>query len=72
MSPKFFDRREAATRLTELGFKTSYNTLCKLATIGGGPVMRHFGRRVVYEESALIAWVESRLSGPKRSTSEAA
>ncbi|TIR21787.1 MAG: DNA-binding protein [Mesorhizobium sp.] len=68
----FRDRREAARLLTERGLKTSWKTLQKLATVGGGPEYRIFGNRAVYTDDALDAYVEKKLSAPRYSTSEAA
>lgn len=64
-------REDAAAFVTARGFKTSKRTLEKLACLGGGPIMRSWGRRVLYRKSDLIAWAESRLSPPRRHTSEA-
>lgn len=64
-------RHEAAQYVIEKGYPTTYNTLQKLATIGGGPVFRKFGHRVVYYPSDLDNWVMGRLSPPLRSTSDA-
>ena len=55
-STKYMSRREAAAALTEGGFPTAVATLEKLATIGGGPAYRKFGRRVIYDRSDLMAW----------------
>jgi hypothetical protein len=63
-------RRAAAAALTEAGFPISAATLATLASRGGGPVYRHFGTRVVYRLSDLIAWAESRLGPVIKSTSE--
>lgn len=68
----YHDRREAARILTERGLKTSWKTLQKLATVGGGPEYRIFGSRAVYTDEALDDYVERKLSAPRRSTSEAA
>lgn len=68
----YHDRREAARLLTARGLKTSWTTLQKLATVGGGPEYQIFGNRAVYTEAALDAYVASKLSAPRRSTSEAA
>jgi hypothetical protein len=43
-----------------------------LAVIGGGPIFRRAGRVPLYSTADLDAWVLSLLSGPMRSTSEAA
>lgn len=69
---KYFDRAAAALFLTAQGFPTKPATLAKLASIGGGPEMRKFGRRVLYEPRALIEWGDSKLSLSCRSTSDRA
>ncbi|MGX7952434.1 hypothetical protein ACWPM1_07680 [Tsuneonella sp. HG249] len=66
------DRREAADYLTERGMKTSWRTLQKLATVGGGPCYRIFGNRALYTEGDLDDWAAGRMSAPRFSTSEAA
>lgn len=63
-------RREAAEFLTGLGFPVAPATLAKYASVGGGPVMRKFGRRVVYERQALIDWANGKLSPSCCSTSD--
>lgn len=63
-------RKQAADALTARGYPTSERTLSTKATRGGGPVFRHFGPRVLYKWSDLLDWAESRLSPPRRSTSE--
>jgi hypothetical protein len=73
MVPKqHLTRQEASDYLTNVrGLPTSPKTLAKFATVGGGPEYRKFGsRRVVYEVSALDAWVESKLSRPFANTSQ--
>jgi hypothetical protein len=68
----FIRRREAAEYLASIGLPIAFNTLQKLATTGGGPVFRKFGRWPVYRREDLEAWARSRLSKPKASTSQAA
>ena len=68
---KYLTRREAAEYLTEGGFKISPNTLQKMATVGGGPTYQIFGIRSLYTPENLDAWVQEKLSAPRRSTSEA-
>jgi hypothetical protein len=64
-------RADAARALTEAGFPTATSTLSTLASRGGGPPHRRFGRVPLYQWSDLLAWAHGRL-GPKiRSTSEA-
>lgn len=66
---KFLDRSEAAEYVTERGLKTSRNTLQKYATVGGGPTYRRFGKRAVYTATDLDAWIASKLSAPRCSSS---
>ena len=68
----FLTRREAAAYLSERGLPTSWRTLQKWVTVGGGPVYRRFGVRAVYTAVDLVAWAEAKLSAPRRSSSEAA
>ena len=63
-------RKEAAQFLTDQGYKTAPATLAKLACIGGGPPFESFGRRPLYREVDLLAWAQSRSTGPRRSTSD--
>lgn len=72
MSDNYLDRNEAAQYLNSRGLKYSRNTLQKLATIGGGPTYRRFGNRAVYVQADLDEWIETKLTAPRRSTSEAA
>jgi hypothetical protein len=64
-------REQAAAALTERGYKTSKATLATLATRGGGPVFVKYGPRPLYRLADLLAWAESRLTAPRRTTSEA-
>ena len=65
-------RRQTAEALTAKGYPVSPATLSTKATRGGGPPFRRFGVRVLYRWGDALAWAESRLSAPIRSTSEAA
>jgi hypothetical protein len=42
-----------------------------MATRGGGPAHRRWGRIPLYRWSDLLGWAEARLKAPLRSTSEA-
>jgi hypothetical protein len=64
------DRAETAEWLTKRGFKTTKSWLAKLATVGGGPMYRKFGRKPLYYPGDLEAWITSKLSRPQRSTSD--
>lgn len=66
---QYLSRREAAEFINGMGLRISPATLAKYASIGGGPEMRTFGRRVFYEPSRLLDWVASRLSRGRASTS---
>ena len=68
---QYHDRREAAEFLTGLGLRVAPATLAKYATVGGGPIMRKYGRAVVYETTALMEWANAKLTPPHRSTSDA-
>lgn len=67
---RLLTRREAAEYLSSRGIRTAPATLAKYATIGGGPKFRHFGRWPRYLASELDEWIDARLSGPKKSTSD--
>jgi hypothetical protein len=64
-------RGDAAHALREAGFPIARATLATLASRGGGPAYRRFGRVPLYKWSDLLYWAQSRLSAPMRSTSEA-
>lgn len=66
---KFLSRPEAAAYVADMGLPCTTGTLAKLASTGGGPAFRKFGRTVRYVLEDLDAWVASRLSAPVRSTS---
>lgn len=71
MQTRYLDRREAAQYLTEQrGLRTSWRTLQKLATVGGGPTYRIYGIRAVYTAANLDAWADAKLSPPRASTSD--
>jgi hypothetical protein len=70
MQTKKRARKGASAFLNERGYPTTPNTLTKLASTGGGPIYRLFGNRALYEDDDLLAWAESKLSAPRRSTSE--
>ena len=46
--------------------RTAKTTLQKLVTVGGGPEFQKFGNRCLYTPAGLDAWVESKLSAPRR------
>jgi hypothetical protein len=63
-------RDPTATALTEAGYQTSPTTLATLASRGGGPQFRKYGRYPVYRWGDALEWAKSRLSPPVYSTSE--
>ena len=65
-------RREAAAYLQAHYGIGAYRTLSKLAVIGGGPRYRLAGRVPLYSAEDLDAWMSSRLSAPRASTSDIA
>jgi hypothetical protein len=67
--PFLLDRRQASEYLSAQGFGIAPRTLAKMASLGGGPEFRHFGRKVRYERPALLVWAQRRLSPPRTSTS---
>lgn len=62
--------QRAAAFLSDHGFPVSKSTLDKLRVTGGGPEYELFGSRVMYPESALLAWAETKRTRRLSSTSE--
>lgn len=63
-------RSETAEALSAIGFKTTKATLATKATRGGGPVYQLFGKKPVYRWADALDWAHSKLSAPKRNTSD--
>jgi hypothetical protein len=63
-------RIPTAEALTKAGYPIKAKTLATLATRGGGPPYRLFGRRALYRWGGAIAWAQSRLSSLRGNTSE--
>jgi hypothetical protein len=63
-------REATATALTAAGYPITRATLATMAVRSGGPAFHRFGKYVVYRWSTTLAWAQSRLSAPMRSTSE--
>jgi hypothetical protein len=55
-------RVETAEALTEEGFPIRPSTLATMATRGGGPPFRRFGRVPLYLWAESLEWAQSRLS----------
>jgi hypothetical protein len=64
-------RNATAVALRDRGYPVAAGTLATKAVRGGGPPYHRFGTRVLYRWGDALAWAESRLSKPMRSTSEA-
>ena len=63
---------DAAALLTKLGLPTTKATLAKKRCTGGGPVYQKYGPHVRYLPSRLREYRDSKVSGERRSTSDAA
>ena len=71
MTSPLLRRAEVSAYLKDKhGVTLSPATLNKMASIGGGPPMRYFGRIPMYAPDDLDAYVNERLTAPVRSTSE--
>jgi hypothetical protein len=64
-------RAAAANALREAGYPVARATLATLASRGGGPPYRRFGRLPLYRWGDLLNWAEARLGPLIGSTSEA-
>ncbi len=64
-------RRRTAEALTAAGYPTAESTLATKGVRGGGPPYQLFGRTPLYRWRDALAWAESRMSAPRRSSSEA-
>ena len=63
-------RPELAEALTERGYPITRKTLETQATRGGGPPYRLWGRIPLYRWGDALEWAASKLSAPRRSSSE--
>lgn len=68
--PLYGRKQFAAALKDETGVDVSPRSLEKYATTGGGPPYVIFSRRAYYDLDEGIAWVRSRMSAPRRNTSE--
>jgi hypothetical protein len=64
-------RRTTVEALNAKGYPIAEATLATMASRGGGPPYRLFGRVPLYRWGDSLAWAEGKLSAPRRSTSEA-
>lgn len=60
-----------ATALRAKGYPVAPSTLATKVVRGGGPPYQLFGRIPLYRWGDALAWAESRMSAPRRSSSEA-
>jgi hypothetical protein len=67
---RFLSRSVASDYLVNRGLRVAKQTLAKFAVTGEGPAYRSFGSRVVYDPADLDAWIATRLTKARRSTSE--
>jgi len=65
-------RQEASRFSKAFGCPVAATTLAKLFSIGGGPEVIHFGRSPRYPVGPYKTWLRSRMTAPRRSSSEAA
>jgi hypothetical protein len=65
-----FTRDKGAVALSDLGFPVTKATLATLASRGGGPPYRRFGKRALYRWADLVAWAEARCSASRSNTSQ--
>jgi hypothetical protein len=54
----FLSREQAATMLTQHGYKMAKATLAKMASFGKGPVFRKWGKATLYRPSDLLTWAK--------------
>ncbi len=66
----FMRRLAVAAALPAAGFPVSATTLATLASRGGGPPYRLFGRIPLYRWSDALTWAEQRCSSLRHSTSD--
>jgi len=62
----WLSRESLAAALKERGFTIESSTLATMATRGGGPPYKMFGRRARYHWGRGLKWAENRLSAPRR------
>jgi hypothetical protein len=67
----YLNRKQATSYLREKGIPCGDNFLAHQAVDGTGPQFRYSGRHPIYVEEDLDDWIESRLTAPVRSPTEA-
>jgi hypothetical protein len=66
----FLTRRQLPGPLKACGFDVPHDTLATMASRGGGPPFRKFGKSAVYQWADVVAWVRETMGEPARTTSE--
>jgi hypothetical protein len=54
-------RVDVCVELTKRGYPIKPATLAYKASMGGGPPMQKFGKRVMYDFDATLAWAKSQV-----------
>lgn len=76
MTVKYMNRTEAAAYCKASGIPCSRARLAKFAVTGGGPAFQKFGHDrnapALYTAANLQTWIQSQLTAPVESTSQAA
>jgi hypothetical protein len=70
MDKEYLRRSEAAAYLQARCGAYTVETLARMASEGGGPVLRRLGRFPVYTVADLDAWLASKLTAPGTSTAD--
>jgi hypothetical protein len=63
-------RQQTAAALIRAGYPIRPATLATMASRGGGPPYRLFGRVPLYRWGDALDWAEARTTAPRRSSSE--
>jgi hypothetical protein len=66
----YVNRAALSQALAEMGLIVAVPTLTTWATRGGGPPFRKFGKKIVYDLAAAVAWAESRMTPAVTSSAE--
>src|SRR5262245_1230543 len=66
---KYLTRKEATAYCRANGLNCGEALLSQVAITGQGPLFRYWGRRPIYTEEDLDAWIESRLGTRIQKTS---
>ena len=67
---RYMNRREQAQYCQERGLKITPAQITKLAHTGGGPKYQYWGNQAVSTPEWMDEFIASKLTAPRRSTSE--